>query len=120
MMLSRQHNPWLEVAQVYDVTVVTFTCRAILNEPDIEAIGERLVSLVADGCTKIVLNLGTVNRTSSSMIGKLVALQQKIRAAHGRLVLCGLQPEIAQVFQILQLRPLFMICETERQALDSF
>jgi anti-sigma B factor antagonist len=67
-----------------------------------------------------VLNLAVVQRMTSSLVAKLLVLQRKVEAAHGRLVLCRLQPGIGEVFKILQLLPLFTICANERQALERF
>jgi anti-sigma B factor antagonist len=117
-MAARQSD-WLEIEKGRKITVARFTCRVILNEPDIEAVGDRLWQLVAEGSTKIVVNLGSLERASSSLISKLMILQQKVRAAGGRLVLCGLQPEIKEVLKVLNLLPLFTVCDSERQAMAS-
>jgi anti-anti-sigma factor len=109
----------LEVEQVDEVTVVKFTHRELLNESEIEIVGDLLSRLPAQGCAKIVVNLAAVYRMTSGMVGKFVALRQKVRAADGQLVLCGLQPAIADVFKILQLLPLFTVCANQQQALAS-
>jgi anti-anti-sigma factor len=114
------HHPWLEVKQTGDVTVVKFTHSQLVNDAEVEVVSEQLLHLAEARGAKIVLDLTAVYRMTSRMVAKLVALDQKIHAAHGRLVLCGLQPPIAEVFKILQMLPRFTVCANERQALESF
>jgi anti-sigma B factor antagonist len=114
------HHPWLQVGQIGDVTVVRFTHPQLVDGSEVEAVGEQLLRLPEAGCAKVVVNLAAVSRMTSTVVAKLVALEQKVRAAHGRLVLCGLQPPIAEVFKILRMLPRFTICQGERQALESF
>jgi anti-anti-sigma factor len=113
-------HPWLQVGQINEVTVVKFTHRELLNDAEIDTVGDLLTRLPEAGCTKIVIDLASVYRMTSAMVGKFVALREKVRAADGRLVLCGLQPPIAEVFRILQLLPLFTVCANQRQAVTSF
>jgi anti-anti-sigma factor len=113
-------HPWLEVEQADDVTVVKFAHSELVNESEIELVSEQLLRLPEEGCTKIVLDLTAVYRMTSVMVAKLVGLELKLRAAHCRLVLCGLRPQIVEVFKILQMLPRFTICQDEGQAVESF
>lgn len=50
------------------------------------------------GATHVVLDLSGVSYLSSSGIRPLLALNRQVRAREGRLVLCGLRPDVQGVF----------------------
>src|SRR5437660_9732934 len=81
----------LEVEDIGDVTVVNFTDKKILDEQNIQIIGEQLFSLVDElGRRKILLNFGNVEYLSSAALGKFITLNKKVNAAGGRLILCNI------------------------------
>src|SRR2546430_13402041 len=105
----------LEVEDIGDVTVVNVVDRRILDEQNIQVIGEQLFSLVDEvGRRKILLNFGNVEFLSSAALGKLIALHKKLQAVGGRLILCNIDPEIYEVFEITKLNKLFNIHKEER------
>src|SRR6266853_1975158 len=80
----------LEVEDIGEVTVVNFTDKKILDEQNIQVIGEQLFSLVDElGRRKILLNFSNVEYLSSAALGKFITLNKKVQASGGKLVLCG-------------------------------
>ena len=111
----------LEVEDIGDVTVVNFVDRRILDEQNIQVIGEQLFSLVDEvGRRKILLNFGNVEFLSSAALGKLIALHKKLQAVGGRLILCNIDPQIHEVFEITKLDKFFNIQKEEQAALQAF
>src|SRR3954451_20647019 len=109
-MSSQPRKRRLEVEVIGDVTVVNFIDRKILDEQNIQAIGEQLFSLVdQEGVKKMLLNFGNVEYLSSAALGKLITLNKKVAAAKGKLVLCNIDPQIHEVFEITKLDKLFKI-----------
>src|ERR671922_473412 len=103
-MSSQPRRRRLEAEEIGDVTVVSFMDRKILDEQNIQVIGEQLFSLVDEsGRKKLLLNFANVEHLSSAALGKLITLNKKLQQAGGRLVLCNIRPEILEVFQITQL-----------------
>jgi anti-sigma B factor antagonist len=120
-MSTQPRRRRLEVVDNGDVTVVKFTDRKILDEQNIQIIGDQLFSLVDElGRRKLLLNFGNVEYLSSAALGKLVALNRKVQAAAGRLVLCSIDPQIYEVFKITKLNQLFAIYDEEYEALQAF
>jgi anti-sigma B factor antagonist len=120
-MTSQPRRRRLEVEDIGDVTVVNFTDRKILDEQNIQVIGEQLFSLVDEaGRRKILLNFGNVEYLSSAALGKLITLNKKLQAAGGRLILCNIDPQIYEVFEITKLNKLFNIHKEEQAALQAF
>src|ERR1700739_3732220 len=111
----------LEVEDIGDVTVVSFTDKKILDEQNIQVIGEQLFGLVDDsGRNKLLLNFSNVEYMSSAALGKLITLNKKVQAAGGKLVLCSIDPQIREVFEITKLDKLFVICGDEQEGLQKF
>jgi anti-sigma B factor antagonist len=111
----------LEVENIGDVTIVTFTDRKILDEQSIQAIGDQLISLVEnEGYNKLLLNFQNVEYLSSAALGKLIALNKKVKGAGGALVLSNISPQIYEVFEITKLDKFFKIKKDEQEALQCF
>ena len=70
----------LEVEDIGDITVVNFVDKKILDEQNIQVIGEQLFSLVDElGRRKILLNFKNVEFLSSAALGKLITLNRKLQ-----------------------------------------
>jgi anti-sigma B factor antagonist len=121
LMSAQPRRRRLEVEQIGDVTVVNFIDRKILDEQNIQIIGEQLFSLVdEEGCRKLLLNFGNVEFLSSAALGKLITLNKKLQTAKGRLILCNIDPQIHEVFEITKLDKFFNIQKEEQTALQAF
>jgi anti-sigma B factor antagonist len=120
-MSSQPRRRRLEVEQIGDVTVVNFVDRKILDEQNIQIIGDQLFSLVdEEGHRKLLLNFGNVEYLSSAALGKLITLNRKLQGAGGRLILCNIDPQIYEVFEITKLDKFFKIEKEEQTALQAF
>jgi anti-sigma B factor antagonist len=120
-MSAQPRRRRLEVEDIGDVTVVNFVDRKILDEQNIQIIGEQLFSLVEDsGRRKVLLNFSNVEYLSSAALAKLITLNKKLQQVNGRLVLCNIDPQIYEVFEITKLNKLFDIQAEEQTALQTF
>jgi anti-sigma B factor antagonist len=120
-MSSQPRRRRLEVEQIGDVSVVNFVDRKILDEQNIQVIGEQLFSLVdQEGRRNLLLNFGNVEYLSSAALGKLITLNKKVQAAKGKLILCNIDPQIHEVFEITKLDKFFNIQKEEQAALQAF
>lgn len=120
-MSTQPRRRRLEVEDIGDVTVVNFTDKKILDEQNIQIIGEQLFSLVDElNRKKLVLNFSNVEYLSSAALGKFITLNKKVKAAGGSLILCAIDPQIHEVFVITKLNKLFNIQKDEQTALQAF
>lgn len=120
-MSAQPRRRRLEVEDIGDVTVVNFTDKKILDPDNIQIIGEQLFSLVDElGRRKLLLNFSKVEYLSSAALGKLITLNKKVGAASGKLVLCNIDPQIYEVFEITKLNKIFTIEKEEQTALQAF
>jgi anti-sigma B factor antagonist len=57
---------------------------------------------------------------SSAMLGKLVTFNQQCKKKKIQLKVCGIAPDIMQVFKITKLNKVFEIVKNEEKAVASF
>jgi anti-sigma B factor antagonist len=110
------------VEDIGDVTFVRFTDSKILDEANVQVIGDQLFSLVDNhGRKNLLLDFSRVEYMTSAFLGKLVTLNKKVQQAGGRLALCNIaHKEIFDIFVITGLKRLFNIYRDEQEALQSF
>jgi anti-sigma B factor antagonist len=111
----------LELEQVGEVTVVRIAGTRLLDSPQVEALGRSLLGLAEDpGRARLVLDFGGVEFLSSAVLPALLALRKALLAQGGRLALCGLRPDVREIFTIAGLERTLNVHSTEREALLSF
>lgn len=111
----------IDIDEIGDVTIATFIDKKILDETNIQVIGNQLFGLVdQDGRGKIILDFTNVEYLSSAALGKLITMDKKVKSAKGKLRLCSIRPEIYEVFAITKLNKLFSIYENQDKALEGF
>ena len=103
------------------VTVVEFVDRNILDEANIQQIGDEISGLVeASAEPRLLISFENVDHLSSAALGTLITINNKIRGKNGQLRLANIDPQIYEVFVITKLNKLFQIHESAEQALVSF
>jgi anti-sigma B factor antagonist len=111
----------LDVNEVGDVTVVRFRDHKIVEDINIQQLGQEMFQLVeADSRDKLLLNFSAVDFLSSAALGKLITLDKKMKAHGGTLKLSNIRAEIYEVFAITKLNRLFDIRDDEADALAAF
>jgi anti-sigma B factor antagonist len=120
-MVAHAVRHFLDAEFFGDITVVKFRQTKLLEEATIVVIGKQLLHLANDPARRhLVLNLESVERLSTSMVGTLIALHNKVASAGGQLVLCGIDRELYEIFAICRLPRLLRICAGEQDALQAF
>jgi anti-anti-sigma factor len=90
-----EHQGHLTVARVINMH--------LMEDEDVQALGERLLRLVDCGCRSVMLDLGGASAVSSSVLGKVLALYKRTKAVGGRVALCGVSPRLREALEALQL-----------------
>lgn len=104
-----------------DVVQVRFVDRNILDEANIQRIGEEIVSVIEQrDRPKLLINFENVDHLSSAALGTLITINNKVRARAGQLRLAEIDPQIYEVFVITKLNKLFDIHDSADDALASF
>jgi len=104
-----------------NVLVVYFTDANLVGAPKIEAVAEALTETMKRAeHGKLLLNFQAVKLMTSSMLGKLLALQKQCAAAKVTLKLCCLTGDILEVFEVTRLNKVFDIYDDEAAAMKSY
>lgn len=104
-------------SQIGDVGVVNFLTSQVLDELNVQQLGQELNDLVdKDYMIKMVINFSKIKFLSSAVLGKLISLNKKVAAQKGRLAFCNINADIMQVFKITRLDKLIPIYDDEDDA----
>ena len=113
-------HPRIGVEYRQNTAVATFTDEKILEEKDIQAIADSIMSLVdEEQVNNIVLDFSNVSFLSSAVLGLLIRLLKKVSENGGKLALCNISAKIHDIFKITRLTKVFSIHPDIDQALES-
>lgn len=111
----------LKVKQHNNVTQVEFIDRNILDEANIQQIGEEIAGLIdAGNAPRLLISFSNVDHLSSAALGQLITINNRVKSRQGQLRLANIDPQIYEVFKITKLDKLFQIHESTENALASF
>ncbi len=111
----------LVVSEENEITKIRFLDRNILEEANIQQIGDEIRQLIeASDNPKLLIDFDQVEHLSSAALGTLITINNQVRNKSGQLRLCNIDPQIYEVFVITKLNKLFQIHEDAPKALASF
>ena len=90
--------------EVNDVLVIYILDVRLVDVSRIESLSLELNKSATESANgKVILNLQNVSFMSSTMIGKLILLGKKCKAAKLKLRVCGANPDLSKVFLAMAL-----------------
>lgn len=104
-----------------EVLIVYFNDARILDATEIDQVKREVVALIEkakDG--KMLLNFQEVRFMSSSMLGALVTVSKKCKAAEVQLKISNIAADLMQVFTMTRLDKLFEFHDDESGAIAAF
>ena len=114
-------KPSISVEYSEKAAVITFTDEKILDEQDIQALQESIMSVIKQNSgVNIILDFCNVQFLSSAVLGLLIRISKKIYEDEGQLKLCNINPKIHEIFKITRLTKIFDICPSVKDAMDRF
>ena len=102
------------------MTVVRFKADRLDDEQHLRLLFQQVAGLTEAGWAKLVLTLGGVAFLASAAIAKLLMLDDKVRAAHGRLALCQVSRTTEEALEVMRLKDLVQTYGSEDEAVQSF
>lgn len=111
----------IRVADQDGIVRIGFIDRNILDEANIQRIGEEISQIIdAQVQPKMLISFENVDHLSSAALGTLITLNNKIRSKDGQLRLAEIDPQIKEIFVITKLDKLFQIHDSAEEAISSF
>jgi len=112
-------KPRISVEYAEKATIVSFTDENILEERDIKALQDSIMSVVEQTeRIKLILDFGNVQFLSSAVLGLLIRLSKRIYEHDGQLKLCNITPKIFEIFKITRLTKTFDIYKDVESAVE--
>jgi anti-sigma B factor antagonist len=110
----------LRVRRSDDITQIEFVDRNILDEGNIQQIGEEINGLIdSQDKPRLLISFANVDHLSSAALGTLITIHNKVKSRGGQLRLAQIDPQIYEVFVITKLNKLFQIHEDVDKAIGS-
>lgn len=110
----------LRVSNREGVTRIEFVDRNILDEANIQQIGDEITEIIESADEpKVLISFENVDHLSSAALGTLITINSKVREKGGQLRLADIHKQIYEVFVITKLNKVFQIHETSDEALAS-
>ncbi len=112
-------KPRISVEYAEKATIISFTDEKILEESDIKALQDSIMSVVEQTeRIKLILDFGNVRFLSSAVLGLLIRLSKRIYEHDGQLKLCNINPKIFEIFKITRLTKTFDIYKDVESAVE--
>jgi len=103
-------KPRISVRYAEKATIATLTDEKILEENDIRALQESIMSVVEQAeRINLILDFQNVRFLSSAVLGLLIRVSKKVYERDGQLRLCNINPKIHEIFKITRLTKVFDI-----------
>ncbi len=119
--MESQSSSRLRMTDEDGITRVEFLDRNILDEANIQQIGDDITQVIDQQTQPMLLiSFQNVDHLSSAALGTLITINNKVRAKDGQLRLADIDPQILEIFTITKLDKLFHIHETTQEAMASF
>jgi len=122
-------KPRISVEYAENATIVTFTDEKILEEKDVQALQESIMSVIEQaplssvedrkGGINLILDFCNVRFLSSTVLGLLIRISKKVYERDGQLKLCSINPKIYKIFKITRLTKIFDIYQDIESAVES-
>lgn len=113
-------KPKVSVEYTDNATIATFTSEKILEDKDIQALQETVVSIIEQAeRINLILDFINVKFLSSAVLGLLIRVSKKVYENDGQLKLCNINPKIYEIFKITRLTKIFDIYPDVESAVRS-
>jgi len=96
---------------------VVVSAEGQINSGNASAIESDLLAQIDKGERQVVLDLGLLNYISSAGLRVVLLLAKRLKQVNGKLVLCGLQSRVYEVFDISGFLAILTVVDTREDAL---
>lgn len=105
------HMVWFRKQEMNDLVILNLMANMDPERADFEPVGGWLVR--SEKPSSVVISFANVEFVGSTFLGRLLALQKKLKGAERKLTLCALNPVIREIFQITKLEGFFEFSDDE-------
>lgn len=106
----------LRADRVGSALCVTVLCESV-TEREAMILTNEVDPLLSADRPALVVDLGLVGVLTSAGIGALVRLHKRMEEVKGKMAVCGLNPDLAELFRLTRMDRLFLVVDSREQAL---
>jgi anti-sigma B factor antagonist len=110
----------LKIEKINNINVVRFDNIDRFNALITEPVKEDLKSFFNSQGTRLILNLEGIKYIDSSGFGVFLSILKTATNSKGTFKICGISPEVMELFKLLQLHNVFTLYPTLDECLNSF
>jgi anti-sigma B factor antagonist len=110
----------LKTERINNVIIVRFDNIDRFNALITEPVKEDMKSLFNKPDTRLILNLEGIRFIDSSGFGVFLSILKTANNNHGQFKLCNIEPEVMELFRLLQLHNVFEIHNNLEDCVKSF
>lgn len=112
---------YLALSEREGVVIAAVKLPQLTEEENIDQLGQELFALVDQfGHRQVIVDLKSVEYTTSSVLGKIISLHRKLHRNGGKLVLCNVQGAVLDVLRTSRLIDYFHVEDNLEGALAAF
>ncbi|WP_201456346.1 STAS domain-containing protein [Chlamydia sp. 17-3921] len=108
----------LSIKEYGDIVVVVL--RGVFDAVAVPKIEDFLKLQISQSRCKIVLNMQEINYISSAGIRLILSLFKLLQGLDGRLCICCVQDQVAEVLRIAGVDQLLSLCHSEQECFSKF
>jgi anti-anti-sigma factor len=107
------------IGEIDNVHVAELFLSQTLDAMEFDQINDGILKAIdAEAGGQWIVDLSAAKYIGSAVLGLLVNIRQRIKQAHGGLVLCGLSPRLEEIFQACCMERLFVIVKSRGEAVE--
>ena len=110
----------LKTETIQDIIVVRFDNVNRFNALIAEPVKEQLKSYFTKPKTKLILNLENIDFVDSTGFGVFLSIMKTANNNYGFFKICSINPEVMELFKLLQLHNVFEIYGSLEDCIESF
>jgi anti-sigma B factor antagonist len=110
----------LKIEKINNITVVRFDNIDRFNALITEPVKEDLKSFFNNPGTRLILNMEGIKYIDSSGFGVFLSILKTATNNKGLFRICGITPEVMELFKLLQLHNVFTLYDSLDECLNSF
>jgi anti-sigma B factor antagonist len=110
----------MNLNEIKNDNVVIIEIEGRLDTTNYNLLEKKLLENIESGQKNILIDCKKMDYVSSSGLRIFLMALKKITALNGKFVLCGLQENIAEIFEISGFTSIFQIFENQEKALEVF
>ena len=110
----------LKTETIQDIIVVRFDNVNRFNALIAEPVKEQLKSYFTKPKTKLILNLENIDFVDSTGFGVFLSIMKTANNNYGFFKICSINPEVMELFKLLQLHNVFEIYSSQEDCIESF